>query len=193
MVDPTDITNYHRTDEQLQELLLFCVSVAGKTAKVIALKLEQFLSLDREGGTPFEKIRRMVQVHSLGTNLQHVKLGRYSTLSNCFSMLAKSNIDLRTCSVDDLEKFPGIGPKTSRFFVLHSRPDQRIACLDTHVLSYLRDLGHDIPKGAPSGKRYKAIEQIFIAHADELGRDIAELDLSIWNEYSKRSGAGAKA
>lgn len=188
MIDPTDITKYDRTDAELEELLLFCVAVAGKTAKVIAKKVEEFLELERGDGSPFEKIRRMAKVHSLEMNMQHVRLGKYSTLAPCFKLLAISGIDLKTCTCEKLESFPGIGPKTSRFFILHTRPNQRIAVLDTHVLQYLGRLGHDVPKTTPTGRKYAALEKVFIEHADSLGRDIAELDLEIWNENSTRSG-----
>lgn len=191
MIDPTDVTKFDRSQSELEEYLIFCIAVAGKTAKVIAQKIDQFFALERGEASPFEKIRRMIANHSLGLNLHAVKLGRYSILGPCFKQLASSSIDLKTCSIEELEKFPGVGPKTSRFFVLHTRPHQRIAVLDTHILSYLGRLGHDVPKTTPNGKRYFELEKAFIKHADELGRDIAELDLSIWNENSKRSGPAA--
>ena len=188
MVDPTKITDFCRSDNDLQEFFLFTVGVAGKTASVIAVKIDQFLKLDRSDITPFEKIRRMSRTHSLGMNLMYVKLGKYAILTDCYKQVVNSGIDLRNCSIEDLEKFPGVGPKTSRFFHLHSRPNQVIACLDTHVLSYLQELGHSVPKSAPSGRKYMELERIFLSHARDLGRDPAELDLAIWNQRSKRSG-----
>lgn len=191
MVDPTDITDFCRSDEDLQEFFLFSAAVAGKTAKVIAQKISEFLALDRSDVTPFDKIRAMVRTHSLGMNLRYVKLGKYSILSDCYRQVVIDNIDLRTCSVDELEKLPGVGEKTSRFFILHSRPNQELACLDTHILSYLEELGHSVPKSQPTGKKYAELEQIFLSHAKALGRNPAELDLAIWNERSKRSGKTA--
>ena len=188
MVDPTKITDFCRSDKDLQEFFCFTVAVAGKTASVISVKIDQFFKLDRSDITPFEKIRKMARTHSLGMNLRHVKLGKYALLTDCYKQVVNSGIDLRTCSIEDLEKFPGVGPKTSRFFLLHSRPNQDIACLDTHVLSYLQELGHSVPKSPPSGKKYAELEQIFLSHAKDLGRNPAELDLSIWNQRSKRSG-----
>jgi thermostable 8-oxoguanine DNA glycosylase len=192
MIDPTDITKFDRTDDELEEFFLFSVAVAGKTAKVITKKIDQFLSLERENVSPFEKIRRMLSSYSLLMNLKRVKLGKYAILTECYKKIALSQIDLRTCSLEDLEQFKGVGPKTSRFFVLHSRPDQKIACLDTHILSYLKDLGYDIPKSNPTGNRYLKIEQMFLEHAKSLNRDPAELDLAIWNERSVRSGTISK-
>lgn len=194
MIDPTRITKFDRTEAELEEMLLFCVAVAGKTAKTIAQKVDDFLKLEGSKRSPFEKIRCMAggDQTRLVENLKAVKLGRYKILSQCYSLLAASNINLKTCSIDELEDFPGIGPKTSRFFVLHSRPKQQIACLDTHILSYLRGLGHKTPKSTPSGKKYRRIEKVFVQHAASLGRDIAELDLEIWNKASSKRGKGQK-
>lgn len=44
MVDPFDITKYNRTQAELEELLLFCISVAGKNARVTSHNLERFLN-----------------------------------------------------------------------------------------------------------------------------------------------------
>ena len=38
MVNPYDITNYNRTQNELQEFLLFTIVVAGKTAYIQAQK-----------------------------------------------------------------------------------------------------------------------------------------------------------
>jgi hypothetical protein len=43
MIDPYNITNYNRTEGELQKFLLFCIVVAGKTAYIQAQKLEEFL------------------------------------------------------------------------------------------------------------------------------------------------------
>tara|TARA_B100000614_G_scaffold262909_1_gene300500 strand:+ start:74189 stop:74791 length:603 start_codon:yes stop_codon:yes gene_type:complete len=193
MVDPQFITDFNRSDYDLEEFALFSVAVAGKTASQIAKATEKFIQMERRGETPFEKIRLMKRNHALTMNIQSARLGKWSLLSACYDKMAHSGIDLRTCSLEELEELPGIGPKTSRFFVMHSRPNQKIAALDTHILSYLRDQGFDTPKNSPSGRRYAEIERMFIEHAESIGRgdDLAEFDLEIWNAYSTRSGLGA--
>jgi thermostable 8-oxoguanine DNA glycosylase len=74
---------------------------------------------------------------------------------------------------------------------MHSRPNQRIAVLDTHILHWLRDQGVAAPKTTPlkGSKKYKDLELTFLTLADKLGEDPAILDLRIWNEYS-RNGLG---
>ena len=96
-------------------------------------------------------------------------------------------IDLETCTAEDLEAIPGIGQKTSRFFITHSRPNQNYAILDTHILAWLKSLGYnDIPKSTPAGKRYQEIEQLFLFEAKKRNVSAADLDLQIWKERSKK-------
>ena len=187
MIDPYKITNFNQTDNQLQEFVLFCPAVAGKKAIIIAEKLDQFLSLDRNDIPPFDKIRNMIASYSLTTNMEHVKLGKYNLLSKCYRYLVESNINLKTCSIEELEQIPGFNKKTSRFFILHSRLDQNnIACLDTWQLTYLKDQGYNVPKTLTS-KSYDYWEKIYLDHAKNLGAEsIAEFDLEIWNRYTKK-------
>jgi thermostable 8-oxoguanine DNA glycosylase len=76
--------------------------------------------------------------------------------------------------------------------LVHSRENARYACLDTHVLKYLRDIGIDAPKSTPTGKHYTRLETIFLNLADDKQMTPAQFDLWIWNNYS-RSGLKAKA
>jgi len=110
-------------------------------------------------------------------------IGCYNHKAKAFRELLASKIDLKTCDVDDLERIAGIGPKTSRCFLLHSRPNQTYAGLDRHVLRYMRDQGFSVPKSTPTGAKYKKIEQEFIKIANKLGKSTSELDLEIWNKY----------
>jgi thermostable 8-oxoguanine DNA glycosylase len=75
---------------------------------------------------------------------------------------------------------------------MYSRPDQRYAALDTHILKWLRSRGHDVPKSTPSSKKkYKEIEQLFLFIADDLGVDPSVLDSFIWQKYSRGTKDGA--
>jgi hypothetical protein len=55
MVDPNNIINYNRTDEELEELILFLIAVAGKNAATTARQLDAFLQ--GAGSTPFNKVK----------------------------------------------------------------------------------------------------------------------------------------
>jgi thermostable 8-oxoguanine DNA glycosylase len=186
MVDENDVTNFNRTKKELQEFLLFGMCVAGKTAKVQSKKLEEFLSLE-EGQTPFEKIESMVEKGVLESNLKKVKMGKYTTLVPGFKSLAKEKPNLETISKKELETYSGIGPKTSRYFILHSREEANVACLDTHILKWMKSLGYEVPKSTPSGNRYKRIETHYLSECRKRGRHPAHLDLEIWKRYSKSS------
>lgn len=184
MIDPTNITNFNRTEAELQEFLLFGICVAGKNSDIQAEKLDQFLN-SLPQGTPFEKIRYACEItDDLEERMRDVKLGKYYLLVPAFTELAFSDINLQTCSHEELEDFTGIGPKTSRFFILHTRDTLEVACLDVHILRWMRDQGYDAPKSTPSGDRYLELEQSFLQEARDRGIHPAKFDLAIWNKYS---------
>jgi thermostable 8-oxoguanine DNA glycosylase len=190
MINPNDVTKFDRTTAELEEFLLFCIFVAGKNAATQAAKLSQFLgACDELHKTPFGYIRWKDEMpDELGSWAMYCGLGQYTRIVGCLRALVQAEpaLDLRTCSTDDLERIYGIGPKTSRFFVLHSRPDQQIAVLDTHILKWLRDQGEHAPKRTPTGAMYQKLEQVFLAKARSMNKTSAELDLEIWREL--RSG-----
>jgi endonuclease III len=186
MIDPNYITNYGLSDTELEEHALFWLLVAGKTAKTTAKALDNLLSeID-----PFRPYRPFAAIRkyqlSLPRLLKNHGIGCYNGKAEGIRKLVRSDIDLRTCSVEELEAIPWIGPKTARCFIVHSRENARYACLDTHVLKYLRVRGIEAPMSTPaSGKQYRRLEQIFLSMADDENMTPAQLDLKIWNSYSK--------
>lgn len=109
--------------------------------------------------------------------------GCYNVKSQGLIMAANSGLDLKKCSVADLEGLYGVGMKTARFFVLHTRRNARVACLDTHVLKWLAYFsGYDVPHTTPSKTKYLLLEQVFLGVADALKISPADLDLKIWNK-----------
>ncbi len=192
MIDPKNIKNYDLTDAELEEHLLFWVAAAGKTGVVAARTLEVFLTTIMYNNMgPFEAIRKVIETHPapLGTMLCMVGMGCYSHKSRTFTELAYSNLNLRTCSADDLEKVYGIGRKTSRCFILHSRKDAQYAGLDTHMLKNLKAAGvENVPKQTPStDKQYKRLEKEVLRLAKVAGMSPASYDLMVWNKYSAKS------
>jgi thermostable 8-oxoguanine DNA glycosylase len=114
------------------------------------------------------------------------KLGKYGLLTRSFSALARSGIDLSTCTVEELQQFPGIKSKTARFFILHSRRDQELAVIDTHILKELRRLGLTQLRTIPTGKNYIELERVFIEHLKTQSvTDFAAYDLDIWKRYTR--------
>jgi len=202
MIDPCNVTNRARTPAQLEEFLLFCVVVAGKNADQQARKLELFLG----GRSPFEFIRRSDREGRLEERLRRVRLGKYSLLVRSFRQLAASGVDLRSCTWEELTRFPGIGLKTAKFFVLHSREREMHGVLDTHVLGWMREhwapggpRPSAVPRHSPQDPAaYRFWETVYFgmvaARRHGSGRapvtDWAQFDLDLWME---RRGSAAQA
>jgi len=203
MIDPEFITNYNLTDRELEEYILFWVCAAGKNGRTAARCLEVFLSMITFNNmSPFEAIRskdtydnlttdtmkKILSEHKTIAELMRLSgIGCYNNKSRTFIELAWSNINLKICTVDDLEKIYGIGMKTSRCFILHSRKNVRYAGLDTHILKFLKAMGYNTPKSTPTGKKYLELEAAFLNYADMVYKTPAEFDLDIWNQYSVKT------
>jgi thermostable 8-oxoguanine DNA glycosylase len=193
MIDPVNITNFNRTDWELEEFAIFAVLVAGKTAKTIAPRLEKLLEGSR-GNPSYSPLYYLGYTfgHGLDRMLQSVGIGCYNqkadSIKQLFNYRRDGLFDLRTCEPSQLEIIKGIGLKTSRFFILHSRANARIAALDTHILKGLRSAlppSIKVPLVTPSSpKEYRRLENHFLHICDQLGRSPAELDLEWWRKYS---------
>jgi hypothetical protein len=182
-VDPNEVIRFDRTTGELQVFWLFCGCVAGKTASTQARLLAGFLGSLPGAGTPFERVRLAAMRGELLGLIQASRLGQYNRLTRY--MIESLNLDLRNCSVEDLERIPGCGPKTARMFLMFSRPNQRFAALDTHVLKHLRANGIQAPMMTPpAGKTYRRLEAEFLKLADASGMSVADYDLSVWKFYS---------
>lgn len=168
------------TDYVLQYRLIYSIIVAGKTAKFAE---EAMGRLCPQVATPFKFIESTIASGELEKVLRQARTGRYRLFLRALPELIK--IDPRTCSVEDLEAIPGIGAKTSRFFLLWTRPGIRVAALDTHILKWLRAQGYTAPKSTPSsGPTYRKLEQIFIAEADKRGILPRDFDYAVWSMYA---------
>lgn len=202
VVDPKFATDYNRSDRDLEEFAIFSVCVAGKNAHNTARAVDKMLNKLSESygeDKPLDNILQLVfdtGLKGLQFLMKEVGIGCHTGKGTmpgraevCHTLAVKM-IDrpdfLRTCTPEELEQIKGIGSKTSRFFILHTRRDQRIAALDTHILQYLRDKGIAAPKSAPpkGSKKYKDLEEKFLSICDELGKGYAQMDLEIWNTYS---------
>jgi hypothetical protein len=191
LIDPKAITNYNCTKSQLELQILFWVCAAGKNAKNASRSLARFLnfwfshaSVIKPNPTAFDIIRYVDHTATLPLQLKEFGIGCYNHKAETMRQLAWSGLNLAKCSVDALEEIKGIGPKTARCFVIHTRPNQLYAGLDTHVLKYLAELGHQVPKSTPTGNSYKRLESIFLSISSKSGMTNSEFDLLIWNVYS---------
>lgn len=174
MIDPKAITNFSRTKEELEEFLMFAIVVAGKSSAQQAVKLDRFI---KDIGGTFDVMRKMTQ-NEIRSHLETVRMGQYTRISKAFFKII--HLDLTNALLEEIEA--AVGPKTARFFLLHSRPNQNVAVLDTHILKYMREKGISAPKQTPSN--YRKFEVLFLDLFKSFGAglSLAEFDLKIWSE-----------
>ena len=188
MINPAEVTNYNRTQDELEEFILFCINVAGKKSAIEAPKLEVFIERAKDitkESTPFNCIKKLIKLGRLNEIMHWAKLSPYAQRYNSYVAVAKIK-DLQTVTLNRLLQVPGIGLKTARFFLSHSREDFDEPMLDTHILRFLRDQGYsDAPKSTPSNENtYHYFANIFKNIARQLGKSVTDLDLEIWKQYS---------
>ena len=194
-VDPYNITNYDRTKDELECFLLFCIVVAGKTAYIQARKLDEFLtSINKrlmmpEHVNPFQSLKSAEQHGILMQEILKAKLGQYKKIYNGFKYITEHEYDLTRMTPDLLERIPGVGMKTSRFFLLHSDKNYKdiIAILDTHILKFIKENIDDrAPKSTPSIRvTYKYWEDLFLYWCQCNNKNVADFDLEVWKSYAR--------
>lgn len=190
MIDPTNVTNFEQNNNELEEFILFWICAAGKNGQTAANCLDSLLNywwikLNCPRMSVFEMIREIDSRGVLPAELKRFGIGCYNYKAAYFRNIIAAGLDLKTCTVEQLESVKGIGPKTARCFIIHSRPRQRHAGLDRHILKELRALGHDVPKHTPTRKQYRRIEQIFLEIVKKRRTTVAKLDLAWWNKHRK--------
>ena len=165
-IDPKNITNFNRDTDELQAFWLFCMFVAGKNSDWASRCLKKLIDTADKGtdGGIFNYFKSIgeVGVHNM---LVANKVGQYTRLTK--GIMQSLDLDLRTCTLNDLLNIYGVGNKTARFFLLHTRDRCDYAVLDTHILAWMRDHGVDnAPKSTPTNlKVYKELENRYrIAH-----------------------------
>ena len=68
MINPAQVTNYNRTQYELEEFILFCINVAGKKSAIEAPKLELFIERAKnitKETTPFNSIKKLIKLSPL--------------------------------------------------------------------------------------------------------------------------------
>lgn len=195
MVNPSEVTNYNRTHSELQEFLLFGINVAGKKSSIEAPKLERFLValkdlyedflLSGQTPSPFNLIRYAWAEGTLQGLMKDHGIAPHTQRFNSYCDVIKIS-DLYCVSLQRLLQVRGIGLKTARFFLSHSREDFDEPMLDTHILNFLRDQGYkSAPKTTPQNPSvYHQYSSIFKDIARQLGKSVTELDLQVWKQYS---------
>jgi len=187
MIQPTSITDFNRSNRELEAFWLFSMFVAGKNSDFAAAKVHAVMNKFDQGVEPIYQMRAMT-VQGIEDLLRACRVGQYGRLTK--AILGTMGVDLRTATLDELMAIHGIGPKTARFFLVHSRADCNHAVLDVHILKFLRANGYPTaPVQTPSGAVYLKWEKVFldICKLNYPDKTIAEIDLRIWTEYSGRA------
>ena len=195
MINPYNITDYNRKRGELEEFLLFCIVVAGKTAYIQAQKLESFLNsvnsrlMLPEHITPFQSLKSAEQHGILFEEIKLAKLGQYKKIYSGFKYISEREFDLNRMTPELLEKIPGVGMKTSRFFLLHSDTfyKDKIAILDTHILKFIKENIDDrAPKSTPViPLTYRFWESMFLNWCLKNNKNVADFDLEVWKSYAR--------
>ena len=199
MINPYDITNYNRTTHELEEFLLFCIVVAGKTAYIQAQKLDEFLAsvntrlMMPEHVSPFQSIKSAEQHGILFEEIKKAKLGQYKKINSAFKYISEKKYNLCRMTPKILEEIPGVGMKTSRFFLLHSDTfyKDKIAILDTHILKFIKENIDDrAPKSTPViPLTYRFWEDMFLKWCEQNNKNVADFDLEVWKSYARKTSA----
>jgi thermostable 8-oxoguanine DNA glycosylase len=202
-INPKEITDLNRTKPQKEKFLLFCVLCAGKSSDVMAEKLEQLLDpVDSSGprwelrATPLEYLVNLLRSGRLREVLEKHKIGKYDLLTK-FVEKVKRNFDARIVrnlyptaewKREALVTIPGISYKTASLYRMHCFGD-KIACLDTHVLRWLRTEGFKgVPKASPSNwDTYRHWENVFLGECYKRDVEPNHFDLDLWKQATTKS------
>ena len=193
MIDPTNITNFNLSDTELEERILFWVCAAGKNGTTAAKCLDKLLKniSGPYDSSPMAVIFRANSLFNLSLMMKDAGIGCYNNKSKTFVELSKAvlnrKLNLKTCTTEELETIYGIGMKTSRCFIIHSRANSNYAGIDTHMLKNLRAHGiPDVPLSTPTNKKlYKKLELEVLKLAEQNNMSATDYDLMIWNKYKK--------
>ena len=183
-----------------QTKLLYSIIVAGKSANFTDAAVRKFIdALSTRLGDPIPTPLPFDMCHQLDTAAIQTcamvaRTGNYTKLVKAIQGVVEAllrGLDLKTCKPEDLEEIHGIGPKTSRFFIMWCRPEEEYAALDVHVLRYLKAAGVPrVPKLTPSaGKEYTRLEKLFIQMAHDRGMTPRQLDVQVWEAGAGRTQA----
>ena len=199
-INPKEITDLNRTKPQKEKFLLFCVLCAGKSSDVMAEKLEQLLEPVNSSGprfelkaTPLDYLVNLLRNGRLREVLEKHKIGKYKLLTDFVAFFEPLVMHYKKQEVtewdrDELVLAPGISYKTASLYRMHCFGD-KIACLDTHVLRWLRVQGFKgVPKASPSNwDIYRHWENVFLGECYKREVEPNHFDLDLWKQATKKS------
>lgn len=159
---------YDRPDSELEEFLLCCILFDGKNIVHATTCILNLISLEFSGVSTFAKIRNMVQNKTLLKNLQKVGIDKdCEKIAKIFKKVSNANVNLKTCTIKELETIAKLSPKISRLFILYTRKDAKCAVLDTKTLKWMSTFLQNIPKETPKErKKYVQLEKMVLDYCE---------------------------
>lgn len=189
MIEPTKITNYDRDYDQLIEFLTFCICVAGKNSDTVARKVNA-LTQEKDFlycmyNYPLEE-NGLWEYTMLDLLFKH-RVGQYRRIMGALREVAQ--LDLMNCTLEELMSVGGMGPKTACFFMLHSRRNQDLVVIDTHILKWFNKRTKKRYKRPSKWTDYVALAKVIASAIKRAfpNMTLAEADLTIWKEVSGRA------
>jgi thermostable 8-oxoguanine DNA glycosylase len=201
---PYRLPLFGATESELEQFMLFALFAVRTNADVANSSLRKLLDGMNSTETPYQFLREVLADNlEDGKNYEQRRQALMEDIlreSGCrfYKMKAKGVLyqlyevgggaQLRDVSRYDMLKWPGVGWKTSSFFVLHTQidPPDPVACLDVHILRWLkRKVGRKmaVPDIPPSrAEDYYPLEFEFLRQADRAGVHPAYFDVGIWVE-----------
>jgi len=173
---------------ELQTKLIYAIVVAGKSARFANEAMQRLKDeVDSDAGELlFDFLNRKREAGELRKTLEQHRTGNYTKLEKAIGELLEEAFDLDEVTPEDLERIHGIGPKTARFFIVWTRPAERYAVLDVHVLRWMADQGYRVPHSTPqSPQHYRRIEGWFLEEAAKRRLTPRQLDLEIWGKAAR--------
>jgi thermostable 8-oxoguanine DNA glycosylase len=121
----------------------------------------------------------MIKSGNLMENLRIAGIGQYTRISKAYQAILK--LDLKNNILDKFLAVKGIGPKTARFFLVHSRPNQNMAVIDIHAKRWLLENTETTETDS-----YESMEQAFLFKAKKRKISPADFDLMLWTQMRDR-------
>jgi thermostable 8-oxoguanine DNA glycosylase len=106
-----------------------------------------------------------------------------SGLNNMSCESSLSDIELR----DELQKHPGIGPKTASWIVRNRRESDSVAILDVHVVRACRTMGV-FPSAADPARCYHMLETLFLQFCKDIRVRASIMDAVMWGTMRQIRG-----
>jgi thermostable 8-oxoguanine DNA glycosylase len=181
-IDPFHITCLDRSNVELGNFFVFCCLVAGKNAVTTAARVNRMVDEAPDG----DLLTHMagMSMFAFKAYLRKHKVGQYYKNGMALSYVSMMGSRwLHKATFEELMEIHGIGPKTAAFFIMHSRPDPKVAVLDRHILRWMGE-----PDKTPASlTAYMRLSDKFIKHARMRGMHPAELDLKIWTKMREKN------